>query len=97
MAGRKADIPMARKRELSEAVKNSTTGFTEFSRGAYKAVKFGPNPVAKAAAKEIARGKMAQPAAGSVEMVKKTAKQFGQKVSGKEANNISRLLRGRGR
>ena len=37
------------------------------------------------------------PTAGSVEMVKKTAKQFGQKVSGKEANNISRLLRGRGR
>jgi len=37
------------------------------------------------------------PEAGSVEMVKKTAKQFGQKVSGKEANNISRLLRGRGR
>lgn len=37
------------------------------------------------------------PEAGSVDMVKKTAKQFGQKVSGKEANNISRLLRGRGR
>jgi hypothetical protein len=37
------------------------------------------------------------PEAGSVEMVKKTAKQFGQKVSGKEAKNISRLLRGRGR
>lgn len=37
------------------------------------------------------------PEAGSVEMVKQTAKQFGQKVSGKEAKNISRLLRGRGR
>jgi hypothetical protein len=37
------------------------------------------------------------PAAGSVEMVKKTAKQFGQKVSGKEAKMISRLLRGRGK
>ena len=42
-------------------------------------------------------GRAAQPAAGSVEMVKKTAKQFGQKVSGKEAKNISRLLRGRDR
>lgn len=55
----------------------------------YPRAKFGPNPFAKAA------GKL--PAAGSVDMVKKTAKQFGQKVSGKEAKNISRLLRGRGR
>jgi hypothetical protein len=41
--------------------------------------------------------RLSLPAAGSVEMVKKTAKQFGQKVSGKEAKNISRLLRGRDR
>ena len=60
MAGRKADIPMARKRELSEAVKQTSTGFTEFSKGAYKAVKFGPNPAYKAGAKEIARSKMAK-------------------------------------
>jgi hypothetical protein len=40
-------------------------------------------------------GKLPDP--GSVEMVKKTAKQFGQKVSGKKAKNISRLLRGRDR
>jgi len=37
------------------------------------------------------------PEPGSVEMVKKTAKQFGQKVSGKGAKNISRLLKGRGK
>ena len=41
--------------------------------------------------------RLALPEQGSVDMVKKTAKQFGQKVSGKEAKNISRLLRGRGR
>jgi hypothetical protein len=35
------------------------------------------------------------PDAGSIAMVKKTAAQFGQKVSGKEAKLISRLLRGR--
>jgi len=35
------------------------------------------------------------PEAGSVAMVKKTAAQFGQKVSGKEAKLISRLLKGR--
>ena len=39
-------------------------------------------------------GKLPEP--GSVEMVKKTAKQFGQNVSGKGAKNISRLLKGRG-
>ena len=36
-----------------------------------------------------------QPAAGSVEMVKLTAKQFGQKISGRQARAISALLRGR--
>ena len=36
-----------------------------------------------------------QPAAGSVEQVKLTAKQFGQKVSGRQARAISALLRGR--
>jgi hypothetical protein len=35
------------------------------------------------------------PEASSIAMVKKTAAQFGQKVSGKEAKLISRLLRGR--
>jgi len=40
-------------------------------------------------------GKLPEP--GSVDMVKQTAKQFGQKVSGKQAKNISRLLKGRGK
>lgn len=43
------------------------------------------------------RGIKPQPAAGSVEQVKLTAKQFGQKVSGREARAISALLRGRNR
>jgi hypothetical protein len=54
-------------------------------------------PGAKAASSLPKRVVGKLPAAGSVEMVKKTAKQFGQKVSGKEAKNISRLLRGRDR
>ena len=35
------------------------------------------------------------PAAGSVDQVKLTAQQFGQKVSGRQAKAISALLRGR--
>lgn len=73
--GRQSNLPMELKRQTSQAVKQTSTGFTKFSKRVA-----GP-----------------QPAAGSVDMVKKTAKQFGQKVSGKEAKNISRLLRGRDR
>jgi hypothetical protein len=48
---------------------------------------------AAAAAKVVRQTGLPEP--GSIEMVKKTAAQFGQKVSGKEAKLISRLLRGR--
>jgi len=54
-------------------------------------------PGAKAASSLPKRVVGKLPAAGSVDMVKQTAKQFGQKVSGKGAKNISRLLKGRGK
>ena len=61
----------------------------------FKAMGYSEAQINKAIYKPQPRVVKPIPAAGSVEQVKLTAQQFGQKVSGKQAKAISALLRGR--
>ena len=62
----------------------------------FKAMGYSEAQINKAIYKPQPRVVKPLPAAGSVDQVKLTAQQFGQKVSGKQAKAISALLRGRG-
>jgi len=61
----------------------------------FKAMGYSEAQINKAIYKPQPRVVKPLPAAGSVEQVKLTAQQFGQKVGGKQAKAISALLRGR--
>jgi len=61
----------------------------------FKAMGYSEAQINKAIYKPQPRVVKPLPAAGSVDQVKLTAQQFGQKVSGKQAKAISALLRGR--